>query len=364
LTLDHRIASSLVNIIPDKGFMGKEWDGTSVALSVDFWREVYRVLKPGGVLLSFGGTRTYHRITSAIEDAGFAVEDSIHWVFGQGFPKHKSKLKPAHEPIVLARKPGAKWLGVDECRVGATVETWPASRSYGTKAKKFNTRDEQEAETQATGDSPAGRWPPNLVLSHGPDCTESGCDESCPVRLMGEQSGELTSGNRKAGDYRRLGGDGRFSEWSVGPMPEVIGDSGTAARFFPCFDHDPFIYAAKASRRDRNDGCEGMESHACGMMEDDNYPIKTGSGNLRDTRRQNHHPTVKSVHLMRWLCRLACPKGGTILDPFAGSGSTGKAAMLEGFRFIGIEKDPEYYEIARRRIYDPHPLFAGLEDDA
>jgi site-specific DNA-methyltransferase (adenine-specific) len=118
-------------------------------------------------------------------------------------------------------------------------------------------------------------------------------------------------------------------------------DSGSAARFF---------YCAKASKKDRDEGCDNMPLKACGMMEDDNYPIKTGSGNLRETKRKNAHPTVKPTDLMRYLCRLVTPPGGLILDPFMGSGSTGKAAMLEGFRFIGIEQEAKYLEIAEARI--------------
>ena len=127
-----------------------------------------------------------------------------------------------------------------------------------------------------------------------------------------------------------------------GEITEVgYGDSGSAARFF---------YCAKASKADRDEGCEELPEVECGMMEDDAYPIKTGSGNLRETQRRNHHPTVKPTALMRYLCRLVTPPGGTVLDPFMGSGSTGKAAMLEGFDFIGIEREAEYVAIAEARI--------------
>jgi len=129
-------------------------------------------------------------------------------------------------------------------------------------------------------------------------------------------------------------------------------DSGSAARFF---------YCAKASKQDRDEGCGELPLSDCGMMEDDNYPIKTGSGNLRETKRRNNHPTVKPTSLMRYLCKLVTPPGGTILDPFMGSGSTGKAAALEGFRFIGIELEKEYTAIAEKRIMSAQPLFAGLE---
>lgn len=282
-------------------------------------------------------------------------------------------LKPATEFWFLAQKPirgtfaenvlahGTGGLGVDACRIpGVKSDRSTYAQDEWTKANFKG----QEI------DPISGRYPANLVLSHGPDCGET-CGEGCPVRLLGEQSGELASGSRKAGDYRRLGGDGRYGEWSVGPMPAILGDSGTAARFFPCLDHDPFIYAAKASRRDRNSGCDGLPEKPGGVgcerpsgSMHERYGESNGSG--VSPLNSNHHPTVKSVGLMKWLCRLACPPGGTVLDPFCGSGSTGKACIIEGFRFIGIDQSAEYIEIASKRISgelanldSSMPLFSG-----
>jgi DNA modification methylase len=365
-------------------FMGKRWDYDVPSEAI--WRECLRVLKPGGYLLAFAGTRTQHRMAVRIEDAGFEIRDMIAWVYGSGFPKsldvskaidkaagavrevvgqytvsrdlsggswadlhgqenaakqHNitapateaarqwagwgTALKPALEPITVARKPligtvaenvlahGTGALNVDGCRVegrertdyGLTNSTRSAGNTYG------------KPSVSANFDANQGRWPANLI--------HDGSDEV--AGLFPDTKGG-TAVRRNSGGHT-FGGI-----FPKPPMDDLgYGDSGSAARFF---------YCAKASAKDRDEGVAGVAGVA-------------GVGALRDGGRQslprkNHHPTVKPTALMQYLCRLVTPPGGTVLDPFMGSGSTGKAAMLEGFDFIGIERDPEYVKIAEARI--------------
>ena len=295
------------------GFMGKRWDASGVAYDVELWREALRVAKPGAHLLAFGGSRTYHRMTCAIEDAGWEVRDCIMWLYGSGFPKSHNgpwggtALKPAHEPIVVARKPldgtvaanvlawGTGALNVDGCRVGTE------DALLGGANRRPITRERNDGWGMRNGGSygremPAGRWPANVIHDGSEEVvglfpqTTSGK----PMNRMHTDPGRnVASGASKGGEYFHSG----------------FGDSGSAARFF---------YCAKASKKDRGEG--------------------------------NIHATVKPTALMRWLVRLVTPPNGLVLDPFTGSGSTGKACALEGFRFVGIEQSAEYAEIARARI--------------
>jgi site-specific DNA-methyltransferase (adenine-specific) len=286
------------------GFMGKAWD--ALPPGEDWARECLRVLKPGGHLLAFGGTRTWHRLAVAVEDAGFEIRDSIAWMYGSGFPKHRAALKPAFEPIVMARKPfrgsltaneaihGTGALNIDGCRIDG--EPWTAHRGTGLAKTKFFT----DGETPVIYKEPhgGGRWPANVAL-----------DDDMAEVLDG-QSGILTSGKMKAGTRRA-----NVAGWA-GAMPaetaaETIGDSGGASRFF---------YVAKAPKKER--------------------PIVDGIA----------HETVKPLALMRWLVRLVTPPGGVVLDPFAGSGTTLEACMLEGFDAIGIEREADYLPLIRARI--------------
>jgi site-specific DNA-methyltransferase (adenine-specific) len=260
-------------------------------------REAYRVLKPGGYLLAFGGTRTHHRLFSAIENAGFVIQDTIAWLYGTGFPKGRTQLKPAFEPIVVAYKPGGpRALSIDECRI-AGVGNKTFDRDAGS-------RDRAQYRTGTTIGSARstelGRWPANVA--------HDGSDE---VLEAFAAFGERDSG----GPARKL--PGHFARKSTGffssdeaPSGRINGhqDTGTAARFF---------YCAKASKADR-----------------------AGS----------KHPTIKPVALLRWLVRLVTPPGGLVLDPFAGSGTIGVAALAEGRRAILIEREAEYIGDIRRRL--------------
>lgn len=323
------------------GFMGKKWDNSGIANNVELWREVLRVLKPGAHLLSFGGTRTYHRMTCAVEDAGFEIRDCIYWTYGSGFPKSHNlddglgtALKPAHEPIVVARKPlaagtvaanvqkhGTGALNIDACRVAASTsdnlarDNRPGENGWMNSSGGPNTAALREAE----GLPALGRWPANVLLSHSADCAPPDCAPDCPVAMMDRQSGKSKSTDRPrnntAAAHNKTASMGKSSgDWTTSGHA----DSGGASRFFHRFDADPFIYQAKASKKDRGEG--------------------------------NTHPTVKPISLMRYLVRLVTPPGGTVLDPFAGSGTTLVAARAEGFDSIGIELDPSHIDIVGKRI--------------
>ena len=317
-----------------KGFMGKTWDGGDVAFRPEFWAEVLRVLKPGAMLLAFGGTRTFHRLTCAIEDAGFEIRDCLMWLYGSGFPKSLdistalgkavgaglaqrwngwgSSLKPAWEPIVLAMKPldgtfaknahrhGVAGLNIDDSRIGV---------GKGGQRDGEKTAEKRYADRGATNFAPTpgprggdakGRWPANLLLDE-----ESG---AMLDRQSGERPGCKSRSNAKPESKFRPG-QGEYM-----PQGPIYPDTGGASRFF---------YCAKANKRDRT--CDG--------------------------RVENNHPTVKPRSLMEYLCRLVTPPGGgLILDPFMGSGSTGIGALSAGNRFVGIELEPESLETARQRI--------------
>lgn len=275
--------------------------------------EAERILKPGGNLLAAGGTRTYHRLVCAIEDAGFQIVDTVMHLHGQGFPKGKALLKPAWEPWTLARKKGKGWLGIDECRVGMTPTDAKASGRPG--HTEHVTRSDGVtgwgANRMHAEQHPAGRWPSNVIL------------DEVTAAMLDEQSGERRSAGLYPSESRGTGASVTYGQ-SL-PQGALYADSGGASRFY---------YVAKASASERT---------------------------LPDGTRSNH-PTVKPLTLMRYLCRLACPAGGTILDPFAGSGTTGVAALLEGFDFIGIDSHAPYVEIARQRLLTASggnlPLFA------
>lgn len=398
--------------------------------------EALRVLKPGGHLLAFGGTRTYHRLAAGIEDAGFEIRDCLAWMYGSGFPKSLdvskaidraagaerervpyiggiasgsnnygggggtvhvgtknaddpitgaaaawqgwgTALKPAFEPVVVARKPlvgtvaanvllhGTGALNIDGCRVANTAEDRAASEAAMSGERMWRRAGQEGAATFGTGlqEGPQamheqGRWPANVVL-----------DEEA-AGLLDQQTGELTSGanpTRRGSDKSRDAyGDFKGQEECT---PARGADSGGASRFFATFDHseelchypsdparasaslpidkgtDRFRYCAKASSAERNAGLDGFEERARGNL-------NQGMQNMgkRTTHFRNAHPTVKPVELMRWLIRLVTPPGGLVLDPFTGSGTTGVAAHLEGVEFVGIEREAEYAEIARARI--------------
>lgn len=404
------------------GFMGKRWDSSGVAYDVATWRECLRVLKPGGHLLAFGGSRTYHRIACAIEDAGFEVRDSIHWIYGSGFPKSLNiakeidrklgveptvvgtetrtneasglvavgqgartkverkitvptspqaaawegwgtALKPAHEPVIVARKPlegtvaanvlahGTGGMNLDACRVGDEVRFNAAAGNTGDTPASLapvNVTGYEGAEVE-------GRWPPNILLSHEVECQEGApCASTCPAAAVDAQSGIKQSRKQKGPKGARPGGFMNVTEGapgSGGANGPTYDDKGGASRFFPVF------YCPKPSRKERDGGLgEEFATASAAEMTD----REEGSDGLNSPRAgagrtggaKNIHPTVKPVELMRWLVRLVAPKGSVVLDPFTGSGTTGIACMKEGVNFLGCELDVDgkYIPIATARI--------------
>ena len=409
------------------GFMGKTWDNSGIAYSVQLWRECLRVLKPGGHLLAFGGTRTWHRLAVAIEDAGFEIRDNIAWLYGSGFPKSLNvaksieaklttgsgnktafkklageqvergnwginssgmvqnyrpsnydetagatrlgkleattdeakqwdgwgtALKPAHEPIVVARKPvigtvaenvlqyGTGALNIDASRIGTEDSLFRKSciaqpenqtmhegyvRPWKLDKNKVDEANKRTEEKSLIADT-LGRWPANIIL------------DEYTAELLDQQSGlvkgkvgvkQLSQFTFKPGEQSK---NNRFAS------QKGLGDIGGASRFF---------YVAKANKRDRNEGLEELP------IQRPDLRTSTGMGTFEEKGVQpqrNFHPTVKPTALMQYLIRLVTPENGVVLDPFCGSGSTGKAAILENKSFIGIELTPEYLPIIQGRL--------------
>lgn len=362
-------------------FMGKKWD--CEVPSIEIWKECIRVLKPGGHLLAFAGTRTQHRMACNIEDAGFEIRDMmlnvlssntfverfieslneeqqnafaqivsesnnggmLAWIYGSGFPKSHNlsgewqgwgtALKPALEPITFARKPligtvaqnvelyGTGAINIDECRV-QTADEIASTKNNNIKGNVYNSENAATRDTVYVQNQ-LGRFPANLIHD-GSDEVKSYFPEA-----KGQQ-----------GDLKKQGTNRQSPNGIYGGMRPALDHAArieidkSAARFF---------YCAKANRTDRNEGTESS-----------NKPMLQMNSTMRDCenvdwskRNGNFHPTVKPTELMRYLCRLVTPKGGVVLDPFMGSGSTGKAAILEGFSFVGIEREAEYFGIAQAR---------------
>jgi len=395
--LDDNSIDSIVTDPPyGLSFMGKKWDYD--VPSQEIWEQCYRVLKPGGHLLSFAGSRTYHRMAIRIEDAGFEIRDQIMWLYGSGFPKSYNigkavdkiegnerdvlepterrykyqfdnslkgdiygkygndikltkgnsewegwgtALKPAHEPIVMARKPfkgsvaqnvlewGTGGINIDESRI-ATDET--LSIGSGKVGYLYKTDDSNKGEQHI-----AGRFPANIILDE-----EAG-------KILDEQSGFIKGDSRTS---KPTYGEGYGGFSGVVESTALYNDNGGASRFF---------YCPKTSKTDRNEGLEDFKGKQIGTYNAHSSDLKNYGGsslgaasmsgnNKMPQPKQNFHPTVKPTDLMLYLIRMVTPKGGTTLDPFMGSGSTGKAAVRGGFDFVGIEREQDYKNIAEARI--------------
>ena len=423
-TLADNSVDSIVTDPPyELGFMGKSWDSSGIAYSVELWKECLRVLKPGGHILAFGASRTWHRVAVAIEDAGFELRDSIAWLYGSGFPKSMdvskaidkaagverevlvetvvdlfgvreeantktagmgtgktfgmlqaegdnssaakeipltapatedakkwagwgTALKPAFEPVVVGRKPligtvvanvlehGVGALNIDGSRIGTeqvTINNYPVGFD-----PKGNLSGSGQAGNDYGSKTVEGRWPANVIL------------DPYTASLLDEQSGISKSASEPHFHETKSEGYGFKTK-----VVQGYGDTGGASRFF---------YVAKASKRDRNEGLEDLEGKSIGakgnglartcascgasVLDGCDCPDRT----FVNPTRQNFHPTVKPTDLMRYLIKLVTPAGGVVLDPFTGSGSTGKAALLDGYQFVGIELTEDYLPIIKGRL--------------
>ncbi|MFW7538101.1 DNA-methyltransferase [Klebsiella pneumoniae] len=329
-------------------FMNHKWDYD--VPTVDQWRECLRVLKPGGHLLAFGGSRTYHRLVVNAEDAGFEIRDQILWIYGSGFPKSHNldgdfdgwgtALKPAHEPIVMARKPfkqtvsanmnehGTGAINIDACRI-------PTDEALNGGAGGLLSHQRDGTEPVADYEqAPEGRWPANIIHD-GSEAVVSAFPDA-----KGQQ-GDLKETGRARPSH------GRYGDMAPPKAHAArVESEKSAARFF---------YCAKVKPKERD---EGLERFIATSASDMTGGRKEGSVGINDPRAgagrtngaKNNHPTVKPIALMSYLCRLITPPGGTVLDPWMGSGSTGRAAIEEGFNFIGIDLNPDYVTIASARI--------------
>jgi site-specific DNA-methyltransferase (adenine-specific) len=390
-------------------FMGKKWDYE--VPTVAQWEEILRVLKPGGYLLSFAGTRTQHRMACNIEDAGFEIRDMIAWVYGSGFPKSLNigkavdkiqgnereelgrvkrtgkesgtygqfegnnmetkgtsefegwgtALKPALEPITVARKPLEKGLTVAENCLkwgtgGINIDGCRIEGEYLCSGGPTGFKPERGWHQHSMEKMPprvnSGRFPSNFI--------HDGSDEA--MALFPQSAGQ--QGDVRGTEPSCTGDEGTvcFGKFNRVASRPKRNDSGSAARFF---------YCAKASKQDRDEGLEGFnlissmemtgrkEESAGLLMNRPDGTIRENPFAGKSGEARNNHPTVKPTNLMRYLCRLVTPPKGIIIDPFCGSGSTGKAAALEGFRFIGIDKEIESVRLAQARI-NINPLFRGI----
>lgn len=326
----------------DRGFCNQKWDGGDIAFRSDTWAAMLPLIKPGGFLLSFGGTRTYHRMAVAIEDAGFEIIETLFWVYSTGFPKvgyirdHDKEvvregwagsLKPAVEPIIMARRPlkgtiaqnmqtydtGA--LNIDACRVPIDTEADKSQLRTMTRGLRADTSDQTWGLSSVEGAQvvqPSGRWPSNLLHDQSDEVMEV-------FAAFGDKKSGIPGIRRK--DHETHSMAGRLAK--TGDTEVGYADSGSTARFYracPWSDDEHasrLFYSPKASKADR---------------------------------RGSRHPTLKPVALLRYLCRLVIPPNGVVLDPFAGSGTTGEAAALEGFDAILIEQESEYAEDIRERL--------------
>jgi DNA modification methylase len=360
--------NSIDSIVTDPpyelGFMGKKWDSSGIAFNVEVWQQALRVLKPGGHLLAFSGSRTYHRMVVAIEDAGFEIRDQIMWIYGSGFPKSHDVSKAIDKAAGAERQVIREktYELTDGGGYSGNLNT-SKPRSDSAEITAPSTPEAQQWQGWGTALKPAhepivvARKPltgtvAENVLEHGvgglniDGCRIAGEVPSKPQPILGNKERVTYGGG--------LGRNGEMSQSSLGRWPaNIIFDEQAAELLDEQSDNvSRFFYCAKASKRDRNEGLEGLPIKQVGTYAQDEWSRKN-MGNTPDAERKataNFHPTVKPTSLMRYLVRLVTPPKGLVLDPFMGSGSTGKACALEHFDFVGIELNAEYIKICKARI--------------
>lgn len=344
------------------GFMGRKWDASGIAHDVSLWREVLRVLKPGGHLVAFGGTRTYHRMTCAIEDAGFEIRDCLTWLYGSGFPKSKNVAlsidKGEGHPnrgraIPTASRYQACDITEQNKLASNPVEAYTAKSESGKHWQGWGTALKPAFEPAVLARKPLDGTVAANVLQWGTGAVNvDGC------RIVAEKATGWGGGSSHLydGGLSRVGGKPRLQDYGRWPA-NVLLDTEAATLLDAQAEDAParFFYTAKASTWEREIGLEHLPRRSAGELtsrDNDSTGLQSpraGAGRASDGRA-NMHPTVKPIDLMRWLCRLVTPQGGVVLDPFMGSGSTGIAAVLESFGFVGLELDPLHVDIARGRI--------------
>jgi site-specific DNA-methyltransferase (adenine-specific) len=369
---DNSVGSCVTDPPYELGFMGKHWDNSGIANNPELWKEVLRVLKPGGHLLSFSGTRTYHRQAVAIEDAGFEIRDMVEWVYGSGFPKSLNIGK-----------------AVDKIEGNEREEsdvTWPDGSKPRKTAGHFTVGENIPRDTKYTkGTSPWEGWGTALKPAHEPICLARKPlgEKTVAQNVLKYGTGGLNidksrvgtgTGETKTVNYPNIKGDNysqgkheynetvEYEVRDTGRFPANLIHDGSdeVVREFPNESErffKSFLYCPKASKSERDRGCEGMEE-----KEQDRNTFKANEWNIdprhpdggyevkHNTVMKNNHPTVKPLALMKYLIQMITPEGGTVLDPFAGSGSTLVAAKELGYDFIGIEREAEYIKIIEARL--------------
>ena len=343
------------------GFMGKEWDGGDIAFRKETWELFMKVLKPGGHLLAFSGSRTYHRMAVAIEDAGFSIRDQIMWLYGSGFPKSLNLGKSID-----------KKLGNERVAVGErTRNVKPFDDDNG-----WNSNNTTGNYTYTKGNTEWEGWGTALKPAHEPIvlARKPISENSIVANVLKHRTGGINidtcriEGEKQTRDSNPVMNSGKYAQNENADREETTPD--TKGRFPANVMHNGlqedwarYFYCPKTSKAEKNRGLEDLPIKKTSSMSGrrdshdmEGYSIDNDVTGRFVTEKQNVHPTVKPIKLMKYLCRLVTPKGGTVLDPFMGSGSTGIAAKDEGFEFIGIEREKEYFEIAERRISVASPL--------